>query len=598
MATFNFTFDPGTTVQQMIGFEIAGRVWAAYLTDNVTINLQVGVSSSLSSNVIGGALPGIRSQASYSDFYSRLRTDAKSTDDRTAINNLQGTSTYANSWFCTWSMSNDANGYGFNYQSTQLNLTRANAKALGISPDSTSTTSTTALDGYIVFSNLANARTAAGTPVTWSYDFTRQNTQASNSLDFLSTAIHEIGHVLGFTSGVDAPGWLNTSMINTNFTAYEQSLSQRAQNANPLDFFRYSQETDGYGAIDLAIGGTSNAYFSKYFSIDGGTTAIAKYSAGTNLALQGDGSQASHWQAGTNAMMAPTLKTGTRAAISGIDLKAFDVIGWDLATNGINTSINLSTLQTQAYIALATRALQSLNVTSWITSNFNTSPTQLTKNQYQAIYTMMQNSKVYDMTRVAPPSSTGTVTQQNLAQVFEERGLFNTLSADGSFQCGCGRCGVSSSQGLFQTLDEQMARHAGTGLPTLASGNPELPTTVELALSPLSTSIPSVASMQKIARFYLQDYNQSSAPDRQFTAQSPSISMGTTSMGTTSMGTTANGLAAIAPELAGSAQSFASRAYESRLGHAGASQPSQVGEDSGNLAADIDFLGRELINIV
>ncbi len=75
MATFNFTFDPGTTVLQMLGFEIAGRVWAKYLTDNVTVNLQVGVSSGLSNKVIGGALPGMRASQNYFDYRTALSAD-------------------------------------------------------------------------------------------------------------------------------------------------------------------------------------------------------------------------------------------------------------------------------------------------------------------------------------------------------------------------------------------------------------------------------------------------------------------------------------------------------------------------------------------
>jgi hypothetical protein len=88
MATFNFTFDPGTTLQQMVGFEIAGRVWSSYLTDNTTINIHAGMSSSLGTNVIGGALPGIQANVQYQTYRDRFAADRKSTDDNTAYNNL------------------------------------------------------------------------------------------------------------------------------------------------------------------------------------------------------------------------------------------------------------------------------------------------------------------------------------------------------------------------------------------------------------------------------------------------------------------------------------------------------------------------------
>jgi len=93
MVSFNFTFDPGTTVQQMVGFEMAGRIWSSYLTDNATINIHVGVSSNLGSNVIGGAIPAMRASQSYSDFRARLQSDISSMDDAIAVANLtQGSS--------------------------------------------------------------------------------------------------------------------------------------------------------------------------------------------------------------------------------------------------------------------------------------------------------------------------------------------------------------------------------------------------------------------------------------------------------------------------------------------------------------------------
>ncbi len=182
MATFNFSFDPGTSVQQMTGFEIAGKIWATYLKDNTTLNIHVGVSSSLPTGVIGGALPGIRANQNYANVRSRLQADRTTADDNLAFQNMQDEVDKYTVFIDGFKIDNN----------TKMNVTRANAKALGLLTDNTA-----ALDGYILMSNLANQN------VTWNYDYARTSATPANQLDFLSTAIHEVGHLLGFVSGID-----------------------------------------------------------------------------------------------------------------------------------------------------------------------------------------------------------------------------------------------------------------------------------------------------------------------------------------------------------------------------------------------------------
>jgi hypothetical protein len=420
MATFNFTYDPGTTVQQMLGMEIAGRVWGRYLTDNTTLNIHVGVTSGLGSNVIGGAMPGMRSSQSYQSYRTALNNGPKSADDNTALSSLPNATNYTTSFLYyenNWA-------YQQTESRTTLNMTRAVAKAAGISL----TDGSTALDGYILFSNLANT-TANGQAVRWSYDYTRSSTQAANTLDFLSTAIHEIGHVLGFVSGVDQPGlyglitdWQYVVTTTSSSTqAYRDGMSNRLQFTNPLDLFRYSES----GVRDMSYGEyLYGMVVPKYFSVDGGTTKVADFSGGLDTINFGDGYQASHWKNGTSGIMNPTLSLNTRRNVAALDLRAMDVIGWDIASTGINTTIDLSALQTQSRQTLATRSGQS---TTWITNNLTASPTTLVANRDQTIYTMLQNSVVYDMTRITAPSSTGWTTRQTLAQVFQQRSLFSTV---------------------------------------------------------------------------------------------------------------------------------------------------------------------------
>ena len=102
---------------------------------------------------------------------------------------------------------------------------------------------------------------------TFAFDFNPTDGITANTFDFLGVAIHEIGHALGFVSGVDffdyygypngpGRGALGYDLNDTSiFSA--------------LDMFRYSAP----GTLDFRTGGT------KYFSVDGG----AKRCSGTRF---------------------------------------------------------------------------------------------------------------------------------------------------------------------------------------------------------------------------------------------------------------------------------------------------------------------------
>jgi hypothetical protein len=316
---FNFTYAPNTTIEQMVGFEMAGKIWSNYLTDDVTVNIHVEMVNDLPENVIGGALTGWQANEKYEDFVDSIYDDRTSTDDYTAVSNL--------------AMKKDGKKFNTLVDGRQIkdlekiNITNANAKALGmLSADNSD------LDGYIVFNSLV------GKSTTWNYNFTN-SAVSQGQLDFLSVATHEIGHILGFASGLDDPGWLNA--INTFYDTGK--FDKKTSNYfSPLDQFRYSSksantfnEADGQlGLSDLSIGGT------KYFSIDRGKTALAQMSTGENTGMGGDGEQASHWKQQNNSVgiMSPLLNTGVRSNITAIDARAFDVIGWDASNVGADIS--------------------------------------------------------------------------------------------------------------------------------------------------------------------------------------------------------------------------------------------------------------------
>jgi hypothetical protein len=308
---FDFSYAPGTTQEQILGFEMAGQIWSSYFTDNVTVNIHVEMSNQLPTNVIGGALTGIEANYKYGDFLKDINNDITSSDDYTASTNIQ-----------------DHKGK-FGVQLTGVNkdnlikdvaiisMTRANAKALNIVDSQSSY-----LDGYILMSDRTNSS------IQWNYDISG-STVPSNTLDFLSVAVHEIGHILGFVSGVDDPGWLTAVVDNQNNGT--KIDGKKLKYTTVLDMFRYSSSSAAQGRIDLSINGDN-----KYFSIDGGYTNLANFATGKETSLGADGEQASHWKHQDNpiGIMDPILNAGQRRQISNLDKKAMDVMGWDLNYSG------------------------------------------------------------------------------------------------------------------------------------------------------------------------------------------------------------------------------------------------------------------------
>jgi PEP-CTERM motif len=296
--SFNFTYDQGTTWDQKVGFEMAGQLWSSYLTDDVPLNFHVGMTE-MSGQNLGGAMPAIKPTQDYSSFLSKLNQDKKSAHDYTAVSSLNGTSTSFKSL-----------KKGSFQQERRMMLTRANSKALNLgtittsyggvdtsvsdsgvtvtSPLGTITTSYGGLDGYIQLSSTAK----------WNYDFLRQNSVASTEYDFLTVAMHEIGHTLGFISGLDG-----------------------ANKSSSLDLYRFSSNSVSKNAVDFSMGS------SAYFSIDRGKTNLANFSTGEG----GDSYQAGHWNSNNLVgLMNPNLKAGTRVGLSQTDLIAMDAIGWDI----------------------------------------------------------------------------------------------------------------------------------------------------------------------------------------------------------------------------------------------------------------------------
>ena len=318
---FNFSYAQGVSQTQMAAFEMAGKIWASYLTDNTTINIAVDVQKDFAGNTIAGAVSRVNDY-SFTDFRKELIKDVTSSTDRAAVSAYTFKDT--DQLEVRFDKGSDFEDEKKATKAIQVNS--ANAKALKLDKHNNNI-----LDGYIVMRDLT------GTNTSWDYNFTRQNTN-SNGVDFISVAIHEIGHVLGFQSSVDRP-WFSYDL---NSSGYLASLEDRVALVSPLDLFRYSEKSQIGSNVeklnDLSIGGN------PFLSLGG--SALGYFDTGVNVAIGGNGKQASHWQSG--GIMDAEIQRGALPVITNLDLTAFDAIGWNLDASGINKTINYAQLEREA----------------------------------------------------------------------------------------------------------------------------------------------------------------------------------------------------------------------------------------------------------
>ncbi len=338
---FNFTFASEVTDEQIIGFELAGEIWSQYLTDTYTnvenieefidVNIHVEMGDDLlPENIIGGAFPKIET-VKYEDVYDALVNGVTSDVDQQALDSLLDRKTL--------DILVGENVVEYNYE---MHTTRANLKALGLVEGDSEQ-----LDGYIVINSLANS------PISWNYDYV--NGAKPDTLDFLSTALHEIGHTLGFVSGIDYSGDDDGSLLNdlinlNDWTREIASYFGVDSNAGSItatsimDLYRVSVESEILGITTLTKGEAAT------FSLNQSVSELA-FATGADY-------QGSHWintvlDSGLG-IMNPTLGLDERWSISDNDLTVMDAIGWDI---DYTSEIDLEALFSSAQLTVENTAI-------------------------------------------------------------------------------------------------------------------------------------------------------------------------------------------------------------------------------------------------
>jgi hypothetical protein len=353
--------------QARFGFDVARLYWQSVLKDDVTVRLDIGFAA-LDPGVIaqtGSTTVGL----TVGQTYGLLGLDAKSQLDASAVANLRPlTPSAANGG--ELALTAVTNGFvdpmarvGYQHGTARLDddgsvnnivldVNTSVVKSMGITSGVIDGVDlATTADGSITFSNELN------------YDFDPTDGVSDLSLDFIATAIHEMGHALGFVSGVDIYDLVSrdngplAAALEAGAFGPERNLEESFRIMSVLDLFRYGEHSGDYGAVrqlDWTTGGD------KYFSIDGGQSELfgsANFSTGS---FNGDGNQASHWVdnqylprnggpcsiIGTTpiGIMDPTSGFCELGAVTGLDLAAFDAMGWDLGLNVLaNPAYSFST---------------------------------------------------------------------------------------------------------------------------------------------------------------------------------------------------------------------------------------------------------------
>jgi len=303
----NMGADLAANAAASAAFERAAQTWQSVFSDPVTVNIDANLTPLADPNVIGATSP-VFLHTDYNSARSALIADAGANE---GILNFLPTAAQFNALIPAGPVTIGFNGL--------IASTKADFKALGYTGLDAQFGAT---DATIDFNS------------NFAFDYDPSNGIDANKQDFTATAIHEIGHALGFVSGVDAVDNALLNNTNANVSIF------------PLDLFRFP--ADALPTTTAEFTTFARDFFPPDAADFSDLANVWGLSTGVNF---GDGNQASHWKDDNSdpsrfiGVMDPTSGFGEGYDhITYADERALGLIGWDLVQTPEPGSLGLLAL--------------------------------------------------------------------------------------------------------------------------------------------------------------------------------------------------------------------------------------------------------------
>ena len=278
----------------------AAAQWEARIADPIVVNVDVELRNLGSPTIIGQA-DTVALMGEFDLVRDQVVVDAADEPDDAIAGSLPASAQYAALL---------PEGFGL---SGYLAGSKANLKALGfegLDEEFGATDATIELNSGFAF------------------DYDNQNGVDWGKIDFETVAAHELGHSLGFLSAVDDVDYLLDAGVTADMTPYVLDLLRFSKEspfdpANPSEFATFARSL-APGSPDI-----TDEILSPW-----GDLSEAEFPMSTG-AYTGDRRQASHWKdddllGRLVGVMDPTLNYGGIMRVSESDLRALDLLGYEI----------------------------------------------------------------------------------------------------------------------------------------------------------------------------------------------------------------------------------------------------------------------------